>query len=85
LIAQGILTLAVMALGLCGLIGVVSVGILGSIAPDAHGLSRSLGPINITVNTHELLGGARDAQYAEQWAMADAQRFAPVPAIRSAA
>jgi hypothetical protein len=37
LISQGILTLAVVALGLCGLIGVVSVGILGSIAPDAHG------------------------------------------------
>jgi hypothetical protein len=37
------------------------------------------------LDSHELLGEACDAQYAEQWAMADAQRFAPVPAIRSAA
>jgi glutamate synthase domain-containing protein 2 len=37
------------------------------------------------LDSHELLGGACDARYAEQWAMADAQRFAPVPAIRSAA
>jgi glutamate synthase domain-containing protein 2 len=33
----------------------------------------------------ELLAGTRDASYAQQWAMADARRFAPMPAIRTAA
>jgi glutamate synthase domain-containing protein 2 len=33
----------------------------------------------------ELLAGTRHAQYAQQWAMADAGRFAPLPPIRSAA
>jgi hypothetical protein len=33
----------------------------------------------------ELLAGARHAQYAQQWALADASRFAPLPPIRSAA
>jgi hypothetical protein len=33
----------------------------------------------------ELLAGTRHAQYAQQWAMADAGRFAPAPPIRSAA
>jgi glutamate synthase domain-containing protein 2 len=33
----------------------------------------------------ELIAGTRHAQYAQQWAMADAGRFTPMPAIRSAA
>jgi glutamate synthase domain-containing protein 2 len=33
----------------------------------------------------ELLAGTRNAHYAQQWAMADAGRFAPMPLIRSAA
>jgi len=33
----------------------------------------------------ELLAGTRDPLYAQQWAMADAGRFAPLPPMRSAA
>jgi hypothetical protein len=33
----------------------------------------------------ELLAGTRDPLYAQQWAMADAGRFAPLPSMRSAA
>jgi glutamate synthase domain-containing protein 2 len=33
----------------------------------------------------ELIAGTRHARFAEQWALADAQRFSPLPSIRSAA
>ena len=33
----------------------------------------------------ELLSGIRDTYYAEQWALADAQSFGPLPYVKSAA
>jgi hypothetical protein len=33
----------------------------------------------------ELLSGIRDTYHAEQWALADAQAFAPLPYVKSAA
>jgi hypothetical protein len=33
----------------------------------------------------ELMAGTRHARYAQQWALADASGFAPLPPIRSAA
>jgi len=46
---------------------------------------RSFAEVYIFLEPGELLAGARHAHYAEQWAMADAGRFAPLPPIRSAA
>jgi glutamate synthase domain-containing protein 2 len=46
---------------------------------------RSFAEVYTFLEPGELLAGARHAHYAEQWAMADAGRFAPLPPIRSAA
>jgi glutamate synthase domain-containing protein 2 len=46
---------------------------------------RSFADVYTFLEPGELLAGARHAHYAEQWAMADAGRFAPLPPIRSAA
>jgi glutamate synthase domain-containing protein 2 len=46
---------------------------------------RSFAEVYPFLEPGELLAGARDPHYAEQWARADAGRFAPLPPIRSAA
>jgi glutamate synthase domain-containing protein 2 len=46
---------------------------------------RSLDNVYAFLEPGELLTGTRDAYYAAQWAMADSRRFAPMPAIRTAA
>jgi glutamate synthase domain-containing protein 2 len=46
---------------------------------------RSFAEVYTFLEPGELLAGARHAHYAEQWAMADAGCFAPLPPIRSAA
>ena len=56
--------------------------ILRRIAPTEV---RSFAEVYPFLEPGELLAGTRHAQYAEQWAMADASRFAPLPPIRSAA
>jgi hypothetical protein len=46
---------------------------------------RSFAEVYPFLDRGELLAGTRNAHYAQQWAMADARRFAPMPLIRSAA
>jgi glutamate synthase domain-containing protein 2 len=46
---------------------------------------RSFAEVYTFLAERELLMGARDARYAQQWAMADAGRFAPHSQIQSAA
>jgi glutamate synthase domain-containing protein 2 len=46
---------------------------------------RSFAEVYPFLEPGELLAGTRHAQYAQQWAMADAGRFAPLPPIRAAA
>jgi glutamate synthase domain-containing protein 2 len=46
---------------------------------------KSFAEVYTFLDRGELLAGTRDALYAQQWGMADAQRFGPMPPIRSAA
>jgi glutamate synthase domain-containing protein 2 len=46
---------------------------------------KSFADVYTFLDRGELVAGTRNALYAQQWAMADAGRFAPMPLIRSAA
>jgi hypothetical protein len=46
---------------------------------------KSSAEIYTFLETGELIAGTRNSQYAQQWAIADSGRFAPLPPIRTAA
>jgi glutamate synthase domain-containing protein 2 len=46
---------------------------------------KSFAEIYTFLDAGELIAGTRNSQYAQQWAMADTSRFAPLPPIRTAA
>jgi glutamate synthase domain-containing protein 2 len=70
------------AAGLCDPSELRPMHILRRIAPTEV---RSFADVYQFLEPGELLAGARHPHYAEQWAMADAGRFAALPPIRTAA
>jgi hypothetical protein len=46
---------------------------------------KSFAEVYTFLQHRELLSGVGHTYYSEQWALADAQRFAPLPHVQSAA